>query len=110
MRWPWVALKVVKTKLDRKPNNLSKSLRLAESYLKDQFPQALVSQSLLKENLRESTVVDDDVFSQAQGELLGFGITRYARIGGTGRKIGGLWKRLCIVFPTGESRTQIGTS
>lgn len=67
----------------------------------DLFPEALIPQTLLKENLRESYADDDEKFDHAQGELLALGITRYVKVGG------GQWKRLCVAFPTGELRTNI---
>ena len=109
MRWPWIALRNTPAKSDVNSKNLSKQIRNAESYLKGQYPEALVPQTLLTENLRESKGVIDNAFNQAQGELLALGITRYARAGGTGRLVSGQWKRLCIAFPSGELRTCIST-
>jgi len=51
----------------------------------------------------------EEVFDASQGELLGLGVTRYARVGGNGRTVGGQWKRLCIAFPSGELRNIIST-
>lgn len=109
MRWPWVALRNTPVKSDVNSKNLSKQVRTAESYLKDQCPEALVPQTLLTENLRESKGHTDHAFNQVQGELLALGITRYARTGGTGRLVSGQWKRLCVAFPSGELRTYIST-
>jgi hypothetical protein len=110
LRWPWIALRGTPSKSDINTINHSKRLRNAESYLKDLFPEALVARSILQENLRESNANVDDTFNLAQGELLGLGITRYARVGGNGRYVGGLWKRICIAFPSGELRTNISMS
>jgi hypothetical protein len=107
LTWPWTALRPVLTKPTLQIGNLSRQLPEAEWYLKGQFPDALIPNSLLNGNLRDSHVYLGETFSHAQGELLGLGITRYARVEGNGPKIGGQWKRLCIAFPSGELRTHI---
>src|SRR5437762_7820206 len=109
MRSPWIALRNNHVQSDGNSKNLSKQVRSAESYLKYEYPEALIPQTLLQQNLRESKVHIDHAFNLAQGELLALGTTRYAKVGGTGRLVGGQWKRLCIAFPSGELRTCIST-
>jgi hypothetical protein len=85
-------------------------LQKAEYYLKERFPEAMVPKALLKQNLLKQNESLPEPFREIQGELMGLGITRYARVAGTGRQIGGQWKRFCIAFPSGEYRTQVSTS
>ena len=110
LRWPWIALRTAAVRSDVTKKNLSRNVRSAESYLKDLHPEALIPQSLLHDSLRESHIDTSDDFNPTQGELLGLGTMRYARVGGTGRQVSGQWKRFCLTFPSGELRNHISNS
>jgi hypothetical protein len=75
--------------------------------LRNNYPDAQIPQDLLKQNLDESLRESQETFDLAQGELLGLGVTRYARMGGSGGRAGGQFKGLCMVFPSGKLRTNI---
>jgi hypothetical protein len=102
-----VALRTSLKKDDETRVNVSLQVASAESYLRYLHPDAQVPKDLLEVSLRESLRDERETFDIAQGELLGLGITRYARIGGSGRQLGGQFKRLCLIFPSGELRTNI---
>ena len=107
LRYPWVALRGTANKSYVPAKNLSKQLRSAETYLKTAFPNALIPRSLLKETLQDSYPNLEETYNAAQGQLLDLGITRYIRQKGSGHRIGGQWKRLCIAFSSGELRTDV---
>jgi hypothetical protein len=107
--WPFVALRGSQETDHNPQTKFSKQVAIAEMFLKTQYPEAQIPADLLKENLRESLRESREVVGLAQGELLGLGITRYARLGGSGRQISGQFKRLCIAFPSGDLRTSIST-
>ena len=108
MRWPWIALRATPTSSDIPTRNLSKHIQKAQSYLKNQFPDAFIPESILKESLRDALADVSDYLTLAQGELLALGMTRYTRVGGVGKQVHGQWKRFCIAFPSGELRNNIG--
>lgn len=74
------------------------------------YPVAQIPQDLLREKIREVSRGSQATFDLVQGELLGLGITRYARMGGNGRQVSGQFKRLCLAFPSGDLRTNISIS
>lgn len=106
-RWPWIALRGTSNKPDAPDTNFSKQLQSAESYLRDVFPNALIPRSLLSETLRDAYSNSADTYTAAQGQLLDLGITRYIQQKGSGRRISGQWKRLCVAFCSGELRTDV---
>jgi hypothetical protein len=109
LKLPWIAWRTNQDPSHGPTKNLSRSIRSAESYLKDSYPGAQIPQSLLKSHLRESLGISEGGFDVSQGELLGLGVTRYSRVGRTGKQVMGQRGRMCLVFPSGELGTNIST-
>jgi RNA polymerase I-specific transcription-initiation factor len=83
--------------------NFSKHLQSADSYLKESFPEILITKALLKSHLQESFNDSNDRFNSAQGELLCLGTTCSRKAEHFEKQ----WKGMCLVFPSGELRTNI---
>ena len=102
IKWSWIALDTKVVGDQNTDGNFSRNLKRAEIYLRDQFPEAQIPFSLLKETLKESGLVSQRPIDPCQGELLGVGITKYHRLRGR--------KRLFLAFPSGDMRIQISMS
>jgi hypothetical protein len=102
MKWPWLLLEAEEDREVRADKNFSRKFKSAETYLREQFPEAQIPSSLLKAALRDSHDPSQTSIDTYQGELLAAGITKYHRERGKGR--------LFFAFPSGEMRTQISMS